>query len=194
MPGTWRITPRRVSQQYFLLLAHCHSVKHTSETCQKSAGSRERLRKSAGKSTCGWTRAALCPFQPTRAARFFFSFFSFHQHVFSVLMLTKKTSLLLSLLLQPSWPTVPYVLLSHLSNESGTGFPSRCRAPRLWTRRRLDALQRIHVSVHRNPPLSSPPPAGDVFHIWLPEAAARLRRFLPAWISVHTHSRRCGEV
>lgn len=131
MPGTWRITPQRVSRQYFLLLARCHSVKHTSATCQKSAGSRERLRKSAGEKHLWSNASSSVSFAADTSCKVPLFSFSFHQHVFSVLMLTKKTSLLLSLLLQPSWPTVPYVLLSHLSNESGTGFPGRCRAPRL---------------------------------------------------------------
>lgn len=41
-----------------------------------------------------------------------------------------QTYLPLSLLPNSS-PTVPYVLLSHLSNESGTGFQSSCQTRRL---------------------------------------------------------------
>lgn len=90
MPGLWRITPQRVSQQYFLLLARCHSVKHTSETCQKSAGSRERLRKSAGKKPLWLNASSSVSFAADTSCKVPLFSFSFHQHVFSVLMLTKK--------------------------------------------------------------------------------------------------------
>lgn len=59
------------------------------------------------------------------------------------------TCLPLSFLLQPPL-TVPYVLLSHLSNESGTGFLTSCQIRQVWAQ----WPQSINVSVCRNSPES----------------------------------------
>lgn len=90
---------------------------------------------------------------------------------------------LLSLLLSSFRPshTVPYVLLSHLSNESGIRvifFWSGCHSRTQWL---LNTLQWRNVSVCRN----SPEGSGPYWHSAAVQAVSKIRREIILHTRVH---------